>query len=68
MYNDDFYKDLERGKRGEMIFADALTARGHSVIDLRDNAEARSKDIDYRVILKDGTITTIEVKTDDRSQ
>ena len=66
---DDFYKDLSRGKRGEKLMFDALTARGHTVEDLRDNAEARSKDIDFRVFNKNSsTMTTLEVKTDERSE
>ena len=65
---DDFNKDLERGKRGEKLFEETLTAIGHTVIDLRDNAEARSKDIDFRVLLKNGNVATVEVKTDDKSQ
>lgn len=62
-----FYDDLERGKRGEKLVYDALTARGSIVTDLRDDEEARFNDIDF-LLEKDGQTTTLEVKTDFRSE
>lgn len=64
----DFYNDLYRGKKGEQLVYDALTARKHTVIDLRNDSEARWNDIDFRVIQKSGNITTLEVKTDFKSE
>lgn len=66
MYN-DFYLDLSDGKRGEKLVSDALTARGHTVIDLSDDAAARYDDIDMRLYDKSGNTTTLEVKNDIRS-
>ena len=62
-----FYEDLERGKRGEKLVYDALTARGNKVTDLRDDEAARWNDIDF-ALEKDGKKTTLEVKTDFRSE
>ena len=63
----DFYDDLARGKRGEKLVYDALTARGSIITDLRDDREARFNDIDF-LLEKDGKTTTLEVKTDFRSE
>ena len=62
-----FYDDLERGKRGEKLVYDALTARGSIITDLRDDLEARWNDIDF-LLEKDGKQTTLEVKTDFKSE
>jgi hypothetical protein len=63
----DFYDDLARGKRGEKLVYDALTARGSIITDLRDDMEARWNDIDF-LLEKDGKQTTLEVKTDYASE
>lgn len=65
---DDFYKDLEVGKRGEKMVAAALEARGHFVKDLSDDFEARRKDIDIQVFNKQQQTTTIEIKNDVASE
>lgn len=67
MYN-DFYSDLEDGKRGERIVAAALAARGHTITDLSDNYEARQKDIDFALKNRSGAETTLEVKNDIKSE
>ena len=65
---DNFYKDLEDGKRGEKLVAAALTARGHIVTDMSDNLDYRRKDIDLLLENKQKQITTLEVKNDMRSE
>ena len=64
----DFYKDLEVGKRGERIVAAALAARGHKITDLSDNLEARRKDIDMLLVNKQNQQTTLEIKNDIASE
>jgi Holliday junction resolvase-like predicted endonuclease len=53
MYQENFKDDLAIGKRGEKMVISALKKRGHSVIDVSDNAEFRLKDIDI-IISKNG--------------
>lgn len=65
---DDFYNDLKRGKRGETMVAAALAARGHKVIDLSDDLEARKNDIDLLLVNKQQQTTTLEIKNDQRSE
>ena len=65
MYN-DFNKDLKDGLRGEKLFMDAMAARRHNVEDLRNDAEYRQKDIDFR-ISKNGVEVLVEVKNDIKS-
>lgn len=61
---DDFYSDLETGKRGEKMVAAALAARGHFVKDLSNDFEARMNDIDLLLVNKQQQTTTIEIKND----
>lgn len=65
MYN-DFKKDLKDGLRGEKLFMDAMAARRHNVEDLRNDAEYRKKDVDFR-ISKNGVEVLVEVKNDIKS-
>ena len=60
----NFYNDLNRGKVGEVLAAQALTARGHIVEDVSDNWKYRRADIDFLLTNKQGQKTTLEVKTD----
>ena len=62
-----FYNDLERGNIGEQLVYNALTAKKHKVIDLRNDIEARWNDIDC-VVEKNGLQTTLEIKTDFASE
>ena len=62
-----FYTDLERGKIGEQLVYNALAAKNHKVIDLRNDIEARWNDIDC-VVEKNGLQTTLEIKTDFASE
>lgn len=61
-----FYTDLQRGRKGEKLVAEALTAKGHTVEDVSMALAYQFKDIDF-VITKDGASTTLEVKNDLRS-
>ena len=63
-----FYNDKARGKRGEKLVYDALTAKGHTLIDLTEDPVAQEKDIDFEVIQKCGYHTTLEVKSDFASE
>lgn len=63
-----FYSDKARGKRGEKLVYDALTARGHKLTDLSEDPQAQKKDIDFFVEHKCGQSTTLEVKSDFRSE
>lgn len=68
MYN-EFFQDLSYGKRGEKMVNDALTAEGHTVIDMSNDSEYRRKDIDFRVITRNKKEErTLEVKSDYSSQ
>ena len=62
-----FYNDLERGKIGEQLVYNALTAKKHNITDLRNDIEARFNDIDF-ALEKNGLKTTLEIKTDHRSE
>ena len=64
----NFYKDLEKGKIGEVLAAQALTARGHIVEDVSDDWKYRRADIDFLLTNKQGQKTTLEVKTDAASE
>lgn len=65
---DDFYLDLQRGKRGEKLVSAALAARGHIITDLSDDPEARKNDIDLLLVNKQQQTTTLEIKNDQRSE
>ena len=65
---ENFNHDLERGKAGEALVATALTARGHIVEDVSDNWDYRRIDIDFLLTSATGDTTTLEVKTDDKSE
>lgn len=62
-----FSDDLAIGRQGEQMVINALTARGHKVEDLSGIYEYQRKDIDLRLTNKSGSITTLEVKNDKRS-
>ena len=63
-----FYNDKARGKRGEKLVFDALTAKGNKLIDLTEDPVAQEKDIDFEVIQKSGYHTSLEVKSDFASE
>lgn len=65
---DDFYSDLERGKRGEKLVIAALAARGHKITDVSDDWDYRRKDIDLLLVNKEQQQTTLEVKNEIRSE
>lgn len=65
---DDFYLDLQRGKRGEKLVIDALTARGHKVDDVSDNWKYRRNDIDLLLENKQKQTATLEIKNDQKSE
>lgn len=65
---DNFYKDLQTGKRGERLVKTALEARNHTVIDLSDDREAQRKDIDLLLVNPQQQRTTLEIKNDVRSE
>lgn len=62
----NFQMDLEQGRKGERLVAEALTARGHSVKDVSCELRYQIDDIDF-IITKNGSTTTLEVKNDIRS-
>lgn len=68
MDRDNFNKDLERGKVGEALVANALTARGHLVENVSDDWNYRRIDIDLLLTSATGSTTTLEVKTEDASE
>lgn len=62
----NFYDDLQKGRKGEKMVADALTARGHKVEDVSLSPSYQFRDIDF-LLVKNGKRTTLEVKNDIRS-
>lgn len=63
MYNDDFYASLAIGQRGEEMVFNALTKKGHNVLDVSDDTDYQWIDIDFQVS-RNGRTTTLEVKND----
>ena len=62
----NFELDLERGKTGEALVANALKNLGHSVKDVSNEIYYQKKDIDF-ILSKNGKQTTLEVKNDIKS-
>ena len=64
--NRNFLGDMSFGELGEKKVEVLLKGAGNvsDVCDLRKDKDAQKKDIDYKVIYKDGTECFIEVKTD----
>jgi len=62
----DFFKSLEKGKKGEAIVAKYLAALPHVVaLDYKGKDEAFQKmDIDFPIRNRDGHEWSVEVKTD----
>lgn len=65
---DNFYKDLETGKRGENMVIAALKARKHIITDVSNNWEYRRKDIDLLLENTKHQKTTMEIKNDTASE
>lgn len=59
-----FYKDLDKGRKGEQLVAAALQRKGHRVQDVSLNPSYQYKDIDFVLTDKNGRTTTLEVKND----
>lgn len=59
----DFLKDLQRGKQGEVMVANAFRKMNYDVQDVSNNKEFQKKDIDL-VIDDNGTSRYMEVKAD----
>jgi len=61
-----FTQDLNRGRRGEVMVATALAARGHKIEDVSLSPSYQFRDIDF-LLTKNGKTTSLEVKNDIRS-
>ena len=59
----DFKTDLERGKQGELMVAQAFEKMGYEVKDVTDDPSFWKKDVDF-IINDNGVERRLEVKTD----
>ena len=63
---ENFNNDLAIGKRGEKLVIDAMSKRGHTVIDVSEIEEYQDRDIDL-ILSKNGITINLEVKNDIKS-
>ena len=68
MLMSNFTADNLTGKHGEYLVQQTLTKRGHTVKSVASDREYQRKDIDFLVRRADGLETTLEIKTDCKSQ
>lgn len=54
------------GKQGEKVIKDYLRKKSYvrEILDMRDDPVARTDDVDYILVLSDGSTCPIEIKTD----
>lgn len=65
MCNDKFILDIDRGRTGEVDIINHLKNNGcYGIIDLSDNKEYQSYDIDLVYFNKYGKLISAEIKTD----
>lgn len=65
MFKEQFYKDLEQGKRGEYIVAQYLQSQGYTIQDM-SNDQAYYRKGDLLITLPTGEQRMVEVKNDTR--